>query len=155
MRRTPRRGGDPPTSPGRGGRTPYRAPGELDSAISRLRERKSFDAADDRAAVGPRVTWRIHTGPFPFIVPDHNGELWLWRITDGRHFTSVTVNISSKVRLAARESLSPEVKAAVDTRGKSALEACLRWNEPPREISLGLPSLPPTYWGGERDRVTS
>lgn len=114
-----------------------------------------MNAEDDRAAVGLRVTWRIHTGPFPFIVPDHNGELWLWRITDGHHFTSVTVNISSKVRLAARDSLAPDVKAAVDTRGKSAVEECLRWSEPPREISLGLPSRPPTYWGGKRDRVTS
>jgi hypothetical protein len=114
-----------------------------------------LNAEDDRAAVGLRVTWRIHTGPFPFIVPNHTGELWLWRITDGRHFTSVTVNISSTVRLADRESLTPEVKAALDTRGKSAVEACLRWSEPPREISLGLPSRPPTYWGGERDRATS
>ena len=101
------------------------------------------------------MTWRIHTGPFPFIVPDHNGELWLWRITDGRHFTSVTVNISSKVRSAALESLAPEIAAAIDTRGKSAVEACLGWSEPPREISLPLPSRPPTYWGGKRDRFTS
>jgi hypothetical protein len=103
--------------------------------------------------VGLRVTWRIHTGPFPFIVPDHNGELWLWRITDGQHFTSVTVNISFKVRRAARESLDSEIRVAVDTRGKSAVERCLGWIEPPREISLHLPSRPPVYWGGKETRA--
>jgi hypothetical protein len=120
-----------------------------------VRERKLLNAVDDRAAVGVRVTWRIHTGPFPFIVPDYNGELWLWRITDGRHFTSVTVNISSKVRRATRESLAPEIKVALDTRGRSAVEICLGWSEPPREISLRLPSRPPVYWGGKKSLDTS
>ena len=99
------------------------------------------------------VTWRIHTGPFPFVVPDHDGELWLWRITDGRHFTSVTVNISFKVSRATRASLSPEIKAALDTRGKRAVETCLGWIEPPREISFRHPSWPPVYWGGKRSNT--
>jgi hypothetical protein len=110
---------------------------------------------EGRTAIGLRVTWRIHTGPFPFIVPDHNGELWLWRITDGRHFTSVTVNITSIVRHATRESLAPEIQVAVDTRGKSAVEMCLGWIEPPREISLRFPMRPPVYWGGKKSLDTS
>jgi hypothetical protein len=101
------------------------------------------------------VNWRIHTGPFPFIVPNHNGELWLWRITDGRHFTSVTVNINSMVRRASHESLAPEIQMAVDTRGKSAVERCMGWSEPPREISIRHPSRPPAYWGGKKSHDTS
>jgi hypothetical protein len=94
------------------------------------------------------MTWRIHTGPFPFVVPGHDGDLWLWRITDGLHFTSVTVNISGGLRRADRGRLSDHVREAIETRGSSAVSKCLDWSEPPREITFQEGKSFPGYWGG-------
>jgi hypothetical protein len=97
--------------------------------------------------------WRIHTGPFPFIVPLGHGEAWLWRITDGLHFTSSTVVLHDEALRVPRKERTPEVQRAVDTRGRSAVEAALRWAEPPRQITFLSPLQEPEYWGGKLDSV--
>jgi hypothetical protein len=97
--------------------------------------------------------WRIHTGPFPFIVPLGHGEAWLWRITDGVHFTSSTVVFHEGALRVPREERTPGVQRAVDTRGHSAVEASLRWAEPPRQITFFSPLEEPEYWGGKLDSV--
>ena len=97
--------------------------------------------------------WRIHTGPFPFIVPRGHGEAWLWRITDGIHFTSSTVVLHDEALRVPRKERTPEVQRAVDTRGRSVVEAALRWAEPPRQITFLSPLQEPEYWGGKLDSV--
>ena len=94
--------------------------------------------------------WRIHTGPFPFVAPEVDGALWLWRITDGRHYTSITVTFHRLVLDAERPSLDRSTRAAIDTRGEAAVQACLTWREPPREIRFHHPAEQPSYWGGRR-----
>ncbi|HJR45776.1 MAG TPA: hypothetical protein VJ927_09245 [Actinomycetota bacterium] len=96
------------------------------------------------------MAWKIHTGPFPFIVQDFAGELWLWRVTDGTHFTSITVTFADTVRHRSPEELSQEVRKAVETRGRSAVSACLSWAEPPREIAYIAAAGTGSYWGGHR-----
>lgn len=95
------------------------------------------------------VGWRIHTGPFPFVAPPFDGEIWLWRITDGEHFTAVTVKFGRRVCEAEAESLVEPARSAVLLRGRSAIAACLGWPEPPREIAFDDPGSGPTYWGGQ------
>ena len=96
------------------------------------------------------MSWRIHTGPFPFIVREFEGDLWLWRITDGEHHTSVIVTLADAVTAEARDHLPPTTRKAVETRGESAVKDCLSWTEPPREISFRTPADEPHYWGGIR-----
>jgi hypothetical protein len=93
--------------------------------------------------------WAIHTGPFPFMVPAYVGEVWLWRITNGSHFTSVTVRFTPDVRDRGIDELADGVRSALLSRGRSEVETSLSWTEPPREISYAHPTAPPTYWGGK------
>ena len=97
-----------------------------------------------------RGDWQIHTGPFPFIAAGVDGEMWHWRITDGHHFTAVTVRFSSSIVSAERSTLERSTAAAIDSRGRLAVEACLGWHEPPREISYDAVGRGPSYWGGRR-----
>lgn len=91
--------------------------------------------------------WRIHTGPFPLIVPRTTDQMWLWRITNDDHYTAVVVRLAQDV-LAPPEELSKAVADAVTTRGHSAIKAAMAWAEPPREITFDDPVGKPTYWGG-------
>ena len=96
------------------------------------------------------ATWHIHSGPFPFIAAGVDGEMWHWRITSGRHFTAITVRFSGPVLAATGSSLHPSVAAAAQSRGRSAVEACLGWSEPPREIAFDEPGRGPAFWAGRR-----
>ena len=98
------------------------------------------------------VTWRIHSGPFPYIV-DAGGQVWLWRITDGHHYTSTTVRFwlgehDDVQRIG--QGVSGVVEAALRSRGRAAVEGCLPWTEPPREITFSGPAAPPEFWSGRR-----
>jgi hypothetical protein len=97
-----------------------------------------------------RRRWRIHTGPFPYVSPDVDGEMWLWRVTDDRHFTSITVRIGRPVLDAGEGSLDVATRRCLVSRGQAAVEACLTWREPPREICFDLPTAGPVYWRGRR-----
>ena len=94
--------------------------------------------------------WQIHTGPFPFVSADVDGTMWLWRITDGHHFTAVTVHFSLGVLEVKRASLNASTQRALETRGGAAVEACLPWREPPCEIRFERPGNEPSYWSGRR-----
>ena len=95
------------------------------------------------------MNWRIHTGPFPFMVHDLDAELWLWRITDGRHYTAVVVRLASGNQ-SGHDRDASERASAVATRGRSAVMRCLSWHEPPREILFLDGAEAPSYWGGTR-----
>jgi hypothetical protein len=106
------------------------------------------DEAEDLFIPGSRGReWRIHTGPFPLIIPGQKEQLWLWRITNEEHYTAVVVRLAADVLLPEGE-LSARVADAVATRGQSAVQACLRWSEPPREIFFADPVGKPRYWAG-------
>lgn len=94
------------------------------------------------------MRWTIHTGPFPFIAPQHDGEMWLWRITDGSHFTAVVVKFSAALLATDATGLGDDVAEVRRTRGRREVERCLRWQEPPREIAFEEAGEPPRYWGG-------
>ena len=91
--------------------------------------------------------WRIHTGPFPLIVVGRREQLWLWRMTNDDHFTAIVVRLTEDVLLPEGQ-LAASVADAVTSRGQSAVQACLGWKEPPREITFGDPVGRPVYWGG-------
>jgi hypothetical protein len=106
---------------------------------------------NDPSPLRPRNSaWRIHTGPFPLAAPDFEGVLWLWRITDGDHFTAVVVKLSAGVAGADRVELTDRAWAAVMTRGRSAVEGSFGWEEPPREICFDSTTDGPAFWGGRR-----
>jgi hypothetical protein len=109
----------------------------------------SFEEDGDEPTAREGHEWRIHTGPFPFIVPLGHGEAWLWRITDGIHFTSTTVVLHDEAHRVPRKEMTPGAQRAVDTRGRSAVEAALWWLEPPRQITFLSPLREPEYWGGK------
>lgn len=94
------------------------------------------------------VAWTIHTGPFPIIAPSYDGEVWLWRISDGEHYSAVVVKFDSAISRASE--LSAAVRETLRTRGRLDVERCLRWYEPPREISYARVDGTPEYWGGRR-----
>jgi len=98
-----------------------------------------------------RPKWRIHTGPFPVMPVEADGEVWLWRITDGYHYTSTTVHIRQVVHQLQREE-SAEFQVVLQTRGRSAVEKSLWWFEPPRQITFSDGSGQPDYWGGQPDQ---
>ena len=97
-----------------------------------------------------RPNWRIHTGPFPVMTADADGEVWLWRITDGYHYTSTTVHIRQDDHQLQEEETG-EFQRALQTRGRSAVERSLGWFEPPRQITFSSDSGEPDFWGGQQD----
>jgi hypothetical protein len=107
--------------------------------------------AGSLAAYDEAVVWTIHTGPFP-VAAHYEGDIWLWRITDGEHYTAVVVKIGASVRDASADTLPVETRAAIATRGRVEIERCLRWHEPPREITLEGIDAGVSYWGGHRRR---
>ena len=102
------------------------------------------------------MVWTIHTGPFPVSATTFDGDVWLWRITDGVHYTAVIVKVATAVRDADPTALSPQMRNAVATRGRTEVERTLRWYEPPREIACEEPTGASSYWAGVQwEPVTS
>jgi hypothetical protein len=101
------------------------------------------------------VAWTIHTGPFPYVAPPFDGEIWLWRITNGEHHTAVTVKFSRSVCESDASTLDEPLRSARLMRGRTAVVSCFNWLEPPREIAFHDPDGPPTFWGGTKPSVTS
>ena len=79
-----------------------------------------------------------------------DGDVWLWRITDGSHYTSTTVHIR-QVAHDLQEEETADFRLALQTRGRSAVEKSFSWFEPPRQITFSTGSEEPDYWGGQRD----
>jgi hypothetical protein len=93
----------------------------------------------------------VHTGPFPIVAPQYEGQVWLWRIANASHFTAVIVKLGRAVLEGEPEALAGRVREAVRSRGRAELDRCLRWAEPPREIIFEDPVAEPDYWGGRPD----
>jgi hypothetical protein len=90
----------------------------------------------------------VHTGPFPVVAPRYEGQVWLWRIANASHFTAVIVKFGDSVLERDLDLLAARAREAVRTRGRTELDRCLRWDEPPREIVFEDPDADPEYWGG-------
>jgi hypothetical protein len=84
------------------------------------------------------------------MTSEADGEVWLWRITDGYHHTSTTVHIR-EVAHQLQEEETADFQRVLETRGRSAVEESLGWFEPPRQITLSTGSGEPEYWGGRQD----
>jgi hypothetical protein len=86
------------------------------------------------------MTWRILSDePEDVSNFDKDASVWLWEIERGeeRRYVEVTVTMPS----LANAALPVDVRAARESKGRTAVEAYLRDDDPPRHVVVGTQGI--------------
>lgn len=92
------------------------------------------------------MSWRIVSGPDEIAGGSFDGVRWRFRLEDAEeHAVNVTVGVSGTALAVA--SLPIETAEAIATRGRSAIERFLQWQEPPTGVTYFTTDRPAVEGG--------
>lgn len=95
--------------------------------------------------------WRITAGPDPGPWEGRDATGWRWQIERNQNeHRRLLVEVSGTAMAVDPATLPPDVRAARDTEGRSAVEAILNRDDPPGRIGFTTDGRQEERYGGGR-----